>query len=67
MTVMGEQLNPTSTLSSVRSSPRIAPTADAVALADDTMLSQRSRVLGVLTGGTTLRVVGVAAARVCAF
>jgi hypothetical protein len=67
MTVMGEQLNPTSTLSPVRSSPRTAPTADAAALADETTLSQQSGVLGVVTGGTTLRAVGVAAARVCAF
>jgi hypothetical protein len=62
MTVMGEQLNPTSTRRPERSRPRSAATADAEASLEGTTLLQHWGEVGGVTGGV---VHGMAAARVC--
>jgi hypothetical protein len=64
MTVMGEQLNPTSTRRPERSSPRRAATADAELELAGTTLAQHWGEVGGVTGGTSLGS-AMAAARVC--
>jgi hypothetical protein len=63
MTVIGEQLRPTSTARPVRSRPRTAATAEAAVLLDGTTLSQHWLEVGVVTGGGGVPF-GMAAARV---
>ena len=63
-TVMGLQLNPTSTSRPVRSRPRRPATAEAAVLEEGTTLLQHCGELGGVTGGGGVPV-GMAAARIC--
>jgi hypothetical protein len=63
MTVMGEQLNPTSTRTPVRSRPTRAATAEAAELLAGTTLAQHCGEVGGVTGGGG-EPLGMAAARV---
>jgi hypothetical protein len=63
MTVMGEQLSPTSTSRPVRSRPRRAATAEAAVLEEGTVLAQHCGEVGGVTGGGGVPH-GMAAARV---
>jgi len=63
MTVMGEQLSPTSTRMPLRSRPRIAATREAAPLLAGTTLEQHWLEVGGVTGGGGVPF-GMAAARV---
>jgi hypothetical protein len=63
MTVMGEQLNPTSTRMPVRSRPTTAATREAALLEAGTTLAQHWGEVGGVTGGGGVPL-GMAAARV---